>query len=38
VTLPTLPDPADWQALEQARARLRPHLSRRHAADRYTAT
>ncbi len=37
VTLPTLPDAADWQALEQARSRLRPNLSHRHAADRLRA-
>jgi short-subunit dehydrogenase len=35
VTIPTLPDPADWQALEAARHRLRPHLSNREAAPRY---
>jgi len=35
VTIPTLPDPADWQALEAARHRLRPHLSNRAAAPRY---
>jgi short-subunit dehydrogenase len=35
VTIPTLPDPADWQAMEAARRNLRPHLSARHAAARY---
>jgi len=35
VTIPTLPDPADWAALEAARHRLRPHLSNREAAPRY---
>ena len=36
VTIPTLPNPADWQAMETARQKLRPHLSARHAAARYT--
>jgi len=35
VTIPTLPDVKEWQALETARLSLRPNLSRNHAADRY---
>jgi len=35
VTIPSLPDPADWATLETARAALRPNLSRNHAAARY---
>lgn len=34
VTIPSLPDAADWQRLEDARAALRPNLSRQHAATR----
>jgi len=35
VTIPALPDPADWQAFDAARLQLAPNLSRNHAADRY---
>jgi short-subunit dehydrogenase len=35
VTIPSLPDAADWQALEAARQKLGPNLSRNRAADRY---
>jgi short-subunit dehydrogenase len=35
VTIPSLPDPADWAALEAARAKLGPNLSHNHAAARY---
>ena len=35
VTIPSLPDPADWQRLIIARETLRPNLSHRHAASRY---
>ena len=35
VTIPSLPDAADWGALEAARANLGPNLSRKHAAARY---
>ncbi|MBI1200536.1 MAG: SDR family NAD(P)-dependent oxidoreductase [Phenylobacterium sp.] len=35
VTIPSLPDAADWQALEAARLRLGPNLSRSHPAARY---
>jgi uncharacterized protein len=35
VTIPSLPDPADWEAFETARANLRPNLSRDHPARRY---
>jgi hypothetical protein len=35
ITIPSLPDPADWAALDGARAQLGPNLSRRHAAVRY---
>lgn len=35
VTLPSLPDAADWERYEAARHRLAPMLSRDHAADRY---
>jgi uncharacterized protein len=34
-TLPSLPDPADWQAYERARETLRPNLSHRYPAARY---
>jgi short-subunit dehydrogenase len=37
VTIPSLEDPALWQAFADARAALGPHLSRRHAARRYAA-
>lgn len=36
VTIPSLPDAADWDALNAARLALRPNLSRNHAAPRYT--
>jgi short-subunit dehydrogenase len=35
VTIPALPDAADWQRFEQARAALGPNLSRQHAAARF---
>jgi len=35
VTIPALPEAADWQAFEAARRALGPNLSRRHAAARY---
>lgn len=35
VTIPALPDPADWQALETARLNLGPNLSRDQSAERY---
>jgi short-subunit dehydrogenase len=35
VTIPALPDVADWQAMEAARVRLRPNLSAKAPADRY---
>jgi hypothetical protein len=35
VTIPSLPDAADWQAYEAARRKLVPHLSRRIPASRY---
>ena len=38
VTIPSLPDAADWQALEAARQKLGPNLSRNTAAARYKAT
>jgi short-subunit dehydrogenase len=38
VTIPSLPDVADWQALEAARVRLQPNLSRPHPAARYGVT
>jgi uncharacterized protein len=37
VTIPSLPDIADWQAFEAARFRLGPNLSHRRPAARYTA-
>jgi hypothetical protein len=37
VTIPALPDAADFQALEAARLKLAPNLSRDHAAARYKA-
>ena len=36
VTIPSLPDSADWDAYTTARLHLGPNLSRQHAADRYT--
>jgi uncharacterized protein len=35
ITLPALPDFADWQRLAKAREDLQPNLSRKHAAPRY---
>jgi uncharacterized protein len=35
VSIPSLPDVADWHALESARLNLGPNLSHRHAATRY---
>ncbi len=35
VTIPSLPDVADWKRFEDARAALGPNLSRQHAAARY---
>jgi short-subunit dehydrogenase len=37
VTIPSLPDAADWERLDAARRALGPHLSRSHAAPRYHA-
>jgi short-subunit dehydrogenase len=37
ITIPSLPDTADWQRLVKARDDLRPNLSRKHPAARYTA-
>ncbi len=36
VTIPSLPDAADWEAFTAARMKLGPNLSRQHAAARYT--
>jgi hypothetical protein len=35
VTIPSLPDPADWATFEAARRALAPNLSRQHPAERY---
>lgn len=35
ITIPSLPDAADWQAFTQARLALGPNLSLQHAAQRY---
>ena len=35
VTIPSLPDIADWEAYTAARLHLGPNLSRNHVADRY---
>jgi hypothetical protein len=35
VTIPSLPDLADWNAYEAARQALMPNLSRAHPAERY---
>ena len=35
VTIPALPQAADWQRLLEAREALKPNLSRKHAAQRY---
>jgi len=37
VTIPSLPDPADWDAYQAARGKLAPNLSRRFPADRFKA-
>jgi short-subunit dehydrogenase len=37
VTVPSLPEMADWQAFTAARTALHPNLSRQHAAARYHA-
>ncbi|MDE1148004.1 MAG: SDR family oxidoreductase [Azospirillaceae bacterium] len=37
VTIPSLPDPADFDAVNKARYALGPNLSHNHAADRYKA-
>jgi short-subunit dehydrogenase len=37
VTIPSLPDPADWEGFQAARLALGPNLSRDHAAARYRA-
>ncbi len=37
VTIPSLPDAADWEAFTAARLKLGPNLSRNRAADRYRA-
>ena len=37
VTIPSLPDPADWDAFQGARGKLAPNLSRRYPADRFKA-
>jgi short-subunit dehydrogenase len=36
VTIPSLPDNADWDALMEARSRLRPNLSHSKPAPRYS--
>jgi short-subunit dehydrogenase len=38
VTIPSLPDAAEWRAFEAARQRLLPNLSRPHPAARYGVT
>jgi uncharacterized protein len=38
VTIPSLPDAADWRRYEEARLALGPNLSRNHAARRYVAS
>jgi uncharacterized protein len=35
VTIPSLPDPADWDAFQAARLRMAPNLSKAHPAERY---
>jgi hypothetical protein len=35
VTIPSMPNAADWDALNEARIALRPNLSKDHAAPRY---
>jgi uncharacterized protein len=38
VTIPSLPDAADWLRYEEARLALGPNLSRKYAARRYAAS
>lgn len=38
ITIPSLPDPRDWDDYMAARARLKPNLSHSHAAERYKDT
>src|SRR5579859_2821283 len=35
ITIPSLPDPADWAGYQAARAVLLPNLSKAHPAERY---
>jgi short-subunit dehydrogenase len=35
VTIPSLPEPADWDAFQAARLKLTPNLSKAHPAERY---
>jgi hypothetical protein len=35
ITIPSLPDPADFTAYDLARTKLLPNLSRNRSADRY---
>jgi short-subunit dehydrogenase len=35
ITIPSLPNLADWQEFDAARLALGPNLSHQHAADRY---
>ena len=35
VTIPSLPDPADWTAFQSARLKMAPNLSKAHPAERY---
>jgi hypothetical protein len=35
VTIPSLPDVAEWESFTQARKAMGPHLSLKHAAARY---
>jgi hypothetical protein len=35
ITVPSLPDAADWRRFNEAREKLRPNLSHRHSAPRY---
>jgi hypothetical protein len=38
ITIPSLPDFADWQKFEAARLALGPNLSQKHPANRYGIT
>lgn len=38
VTMPSLPDPAAWNAVVAARMALGPNLSKNHPTDRYNVT